>query len=727
MNGTISLRLVLGTIVSLVLLASTAQAGGDNTTLLGRWAYGPSSTVCVVGTTAYTGAGGFLLISDVTDEASPIPLGDFEFPSAVLDVEVESDFAFVATAYSGLFVLDVTDSSAPAVISSLPFDSFLIDLEIAGGHVYLADGVGVNIVDVSDPFDPSLVTQIATSGSATDTRVQGGLAYVSDFGQGLLIYDVGDPTTPQLLGTHVPIPVGLNEVCDVQDGVAYVGDWQGVRTVDVSDPANPFELDFLATGIIFDVEVDGDILYASDGRGVRVFDVSDPSNVEQAAIVGGGHFGDLYYDIDVVDTHLYMADSIEGTRIFDLPTPTTLDEIGVIDARGYSYDIKVIGDLAYVANGSRGLRIIDLSDLSSLEEIGFLETNWATYGIDVDQSRAYMADGAAGLRIVDVANPLAPAQLGLHASADWFYDVVGLGDLAIAANGNLGTAIVDVSDPTFPFLRSRLDDNSPCGASLESAYVAGIDVVGNLVFAAEDQCGLRIIDISDPDNPVTVGQLDTPGNATDVVVDGDFAYLADNPGLRIIDISNPTLPVLRSVLFGVGGNDIAFAEGYAYVAAWAEGVYVVDVSDPEHPVQVGAFDTGFAARGLYASGSRVYVTDGMDGLYVIGNDAVPSDVSLPDSGPATEGGRQADRILLGNAPNPFADETRIRFQLPEPSEVRLIVIDVSGRQVARHFEPRLDAGRHEISFAGEDLPNGVYRYVLQAGARVEQGRMTRVR
>jgi hypothetical protein len=55
---------------------------------------------------------------------------------------------------------------------------------------------------------------------------------------------------------------------------------------------------------------------------------------------------------------------------------------------------------------------------------------------------------------------------------------------------------------------------------------------------------LRVIDISNPTNPVEIGSYDTPGEAFGVYVSGNFAYVADrDSGLRVIDISNPKNPV----------------------------------------------------------------------------------------------------------------------------------------------------------------------------------------
>ena len=98
------------------------------------------------------------------------------------------------------------------------------------------------------------------------------------------------------------------------------------------------------------------------------------------------------------------------------------------------------------------------------------------------------------------------------------------------------------------------------------------------------------------------------------------------------------------------------------------------------------------------------------------------------SGVTTEDTDLPGRFRLhGNYPNPFAGETRIRYELPAAANVELVVYDILGREVEvliREFQP---PGRHEYSFSPNGLASGVYVYVLQAGEDRAEGRMTLVR
>src|SRR5512140_2910715 len=74
--------------------------------------------------------------------------------------------------------------------------------------------------------------------------------------------------------------------------------------------------------------------------------------------------------------------------------------------------------------------------------------------------------------------------------------------------------------------------------------------------------------------------------------------------------------------------------------------------------------------------------------------------------------------LSQNYPNPFNPATGIRYQVPGVSDVRLVVYDILGREVATVVNERKAAGKDEVSFDASGLASGVYIYRLTAGSFV---------
>lgn len=87
-----------------------------------------------------------------------------------------------------------------------------------------------------------------------------------------------------------------------------------------------------------------------------------------------------------------------------------------------------------------------------------------------------------------------------------------------------------------------------------------------------------------------------------------------------------------------------------------------------------------------------------------------------------------ERLTLhGNYPNPFREQTTIRYELPQTGKVRIVVYDVLGRRMATLVDERQAAGRKEITFDAARLPSGVYFVRLAANGRVRTRRLTLVR
>jgi Secretion system C-terminal sorting domain len=64
--------------------------------------------------------------------------------------------------------------------------------------------------------------------------------------------------------------------------------------------------------------------------------------------------------------------------------------------------------------------------------------------------------------------------------------------------------------------------------------------------------------------------------------------------------------------------------------------------------------------------------------------------------------------LFDNYPNPFNPTTKIKFDLSKSSDIKLIVYDLSGREVNRIANGFTKAGKYDVDFNGSDLPSGVY-------------------
>jgi len=194
--------------------------------------------------------------------------------------------------------------------------------------------------------------------------------------------------------------------------------------------------------------------------------------------------------------------------------------------------------------------------------------------------------------------------------------------LAVAVQGNYAyigegprLTILNVSNPASPTVVGK---TPPLPDVVRGVYVAG-----GYAYVADHNAGLRVVDVSNPANPMEVGFYHTPGNVEAVAVAGDYAYVAAG-GLRVVDVSDPTTPV--EVGFYEHGGSVAVAGIYAYIAS-GNSLRVVDVSDPFNPEEVGFYDTLASTKGVAVAGDYAYVVFAAEG----GSSLQIIDISTPSN------------------------------------------------------------------------------------------------
>lgn len=73
-----------------------------------------------------------------------------------------------------------------------------------------------------------------------------------------------------------------------------------------------------------------------------------------------------------------------------------------------------------------------------------------------------------------------------------------------------------------------------------------------------------------------------------------------------------------------------------------------------------------------------------------------------------------DKYLLSqNYPNPFNPATNINFSLPAAGNVKLVVFDMTGREVAVLVNGQYSAGNYKVDYDASELASGVYFYRLE--------------
>jgi choice-of-anchor B domain-containing protein len=292
----------------------------------------------------------------------------------------------------------------------------------------------------------------------------------------------------------------------------------------------------------------------------------------------------------------------DGTSIIDVTDPTNPFEVFYEPGMNSIWrDIKTFGHYAYVTTEAQnGLLIIDLSPLPGSTN---LTTNYYT-------------------------GPVGNAWQSAH---NLYIDEFGFCYIFGANRGEGGTIMLDLNS----------DPMNPIEVGTQDSYYTHDGVVrNNKLYQAHILNGFfTIYDISDKQNPVFLGQRNTPGNFSHNVWfsdDDNYLYTTDeisNGFLGEYDISDPANiqfsdKIQSSPGMGVIPHNVHFINDYIVTSYYRDGVTIHDVGNKGNMVEVGNFDTSpsFSGNGFngcwgvypWLPSGNIIASDIENGLFILG-------------------------------------------------------------------------------------------------------------
>ena len=89
--------------------------------------------------------------------------------------------------------------------------------------------------------------------------------------------------------------------------------------------------------------------------------------------------------------------------------------------------------------------------------------------------------------------------------------------------------------------------------------------------------------------------------------------------------------------------------------------------------------------------------------------------------------KPGEYVLEQNYPNPFNPSTKIKFAIPNDSDVNLSIYNVLGELVTTLANEQMKAGYYEYEFNASNLASGIYLYRIKGGNFVETKKMVIIR
>ena len=186
----------------------------------------------------------------------------------------------------------------------------------------------LTLVDVSDPAAPRYLAITPTQTVPRGLLLIGDGAYVANNSQGLVGYDISDPTSPRAAGLAV---IPRTQVAWSQLGdyalIGMTGDLNGMFVVDCHRPSTMAVVAWIPLGPdVADVQGALNHAYIADREGqVHVYDLTNPADPRPRGVLGVGEGSGR---LAAYGRHLYYVDAKQGVVVLDIIAPDVPSILG---------------------------------------------------------------------------------------------------------------------------------------------------------------------------------------------------------------------------------------------------------------------------------------------------------------------------------------------------------------------------------------------------------------
>lgn len=316
---------------------------------------------------------------------------------------------------------------------------------------------------------------------------------------------------------------------------------------------------------------------------------------------------------------------------------------------------------------------------------------------------------------------------------------------------------------------------SGSSSDIPDSIVANLNVKGLLVCASNEPdslfLGVTLTNMSDTSIVIVTNCGDVPADYTGIITGPEagnytlintstgvispggsgtftvaFSPLTRGPKPATLRIAAPDVATMTVVLGGEGACAVPAAAATVAAPTTPTALtnpiffYVVITNTGNFAWNVGTpVVTGDTVFHYIAAGSATVIrAGGMDSIKISFQPHEPTiyraQITFPESGPCAESElvvnlvgegftssvkdvRTANGFVLGqNVPNPTSGMTSLSYTVPQASQVRIVLTDVTGKMVRELVNAKESLGTHEVQLSTSDLPSGTYLYIMEAGA-----------
>ena len=314
----------------------------------------------------------------------------------------------------------------------------------------------------------------------------------------------------------------------------------------------------------------------------------------------------------------------------------------------YASDVHTLDEYSYIISRG-GFKVVDVRNPQipvTVFSESYSDRNLTN--LRIQGNYAYIIFDNSTIKVMDITKPSMPleiASLYMRTLDDIFVQ----GNYLYSVSGFYNElSVIDISSPKDIHIIKSLNVQGIDTVYVKDnyAYISYSLKSGNSIY----ERGIKILDISDSNNPVITGTMKFDTEFTKPQISGNYLYIVLNkkcleerwPGeLNIIDITNPAKPSVAATTDINGfAENCHIKDKYAYIVhrvmtsdkknCGSTGMTMVDISNPQSPSISSFTRLGFFPENVYVQNNHAYVANHSDGLtimdvtdartpYVVGN------------------------------------------------------------------------------------------------------------
>lgn len=658
---------------------------------------------------------------------------------------------FLAASGGGVLMLKPEDGELILKSDHIRVENVVYDICYNDDHEFLAvagGNSGLQLWNVKQT-PPQLITVMPNIGSAVQVKTYGDFLYVAEMEGSLKIVDITTPASPQVVYTFNDLPQPFSAFT-ASSSHLYVGGGKELFAYDIQSPSSPSLVGSAEINSNASVYFDSFLLHNNElittyklmsSHQIQKYDISNPANITETESMSIPHgLTDLTIDNQ---ERLYIALGIDGIKVYDVNTFNQLTQITYFTSQSLHVNdtLMLTGNVPYMPNylsdfslfsvdmeeesylyldnypmpaqGVRlkkksdfllwstkegGIFVLDASDPMNINSLSWIDPGTFSLSADIHLDSSWIFTGTdQGIGMYDISDISAPVQMDSESVSAWVNEIEIRGNtLYVAADGFIR---YNVEAPNYIEETGYIEMEEDVEDFLIMDTIAYVGL--------ESYNGFKVVSLNDFKVKRTLRY-----GANEIVVKGDYAYLADHRSQEVVilNISRNNVPYVETVIPSWRLKDIALLGDKLFAACVDSGVIVYDVQDPQNPYRAGHYKFNnhtHWSESVEAGDDYVYSGTRFDGIQVLKYDADVSGL-IPVS--------NSQYFELEAFPNPFSDEVTIILSgIVNPQYLE--IYDISGSRLRKISlsEMKLPMKEYRLNFKGMQEGTYIARIQTESG------------